>query len=738
MAEDSAIGRHIEAAAAAIFGEPNRRLSKKNDTRYGAQGSFSVRPDTGQWYDHESKEGGGVLDLIKREKGITGKDAIEWLRSIGCHIDDRQGYAPQRQQRPPVTDHGPAPAPWDDDPRESYGGEPSSQRGGADPAAEALRGPPTKIYPYEDPEGNIVLEVCRYEWIGDDGKKKKTFRQRRPPGPHDKPRDVKGGYVWNLKDTALVPYRLPQLMNAIEDGETLCVVEGERDADTLAAFDLAATCNPQGAGKWPDELTGYFQRAKRVVLFEDNDEAGRKHVSVVGAALKRAGIDVRLVRFEDLPPKSDVTDWIEGGATEDQLLDRIAKAEPWKPALPKTNYGAVRWQDIDTPGPEVEWLWDGYLTQNDKSIIGGESQAGKSFLAINLGLHIALGTPFLGETVAQGLVCYQAGESARGARRRLRAFRDQYDIEPGRHVPFVLLSKRIDLFSRDSGDVQGLIDEVKAWQSYYIDDPLRWVCIDTLARASVGAEENSAKDMGIVLDNIDKIEQALGCAVSAVHHMNATGGKLRGSTAVFANVEQVLAISRDPETKIRTLRVTKMKDEADGGEVKFELKVRDLGVDSKGKKVTSCVVVPSGQAQDMPGDQTGQRKLFRLRKNETDTFLAVLAALRDRGEIPPADIADKFNIPPGRRVVRWAHVVEKYAATTNENDPDEIAKILAGVGSRLRQFRVLERQNPFIWWTGKPVEGFPETYPERASPLPAREPDRPLSEADKEALTDLY
>lgn len=719
MAEESTIGRHIAAVAAAIFGKPNERLSKKNDQRYGSQGSFSVRPDTGQWFDHESKLGGGVLDLIQREKGLAGRDAIEWMRSIGCHVDDRAGYSqpPNRPQRAPDP-RDDSPAPWDDEPPQHA----PAQRG-HDPAAEALRNGPTKVYPYEDLDGKIVLEVCRYEWIDEHGEKKKTFRQRRPPGPQDKPRDVRNGYVWNLKDTPLVPYRLPKLWGPILDGETLFLVEGEKDADTLAEFDLASTCNPQGAGKWPDELTTYLQRAKRVVLFEDNDAAGRNHVAVVGAALKRAKIDVRVVDFRDQPEKSDVTDWIDAGATEEELLERIANARPWYPEVPKSNYGALRWQDIDEPGPEVEWLWDGYLTENDKSIIGGESQAGKSFLAINLGLHIAMGTPFLGAPVSQGLVCYQAGESARGARRRLKAFRDYNDIERGRHVPFVLLSKRIDLFSRDSGDVQGMIDEVKSWQAYYINDPLKWVCIDTLARASIGAEENSAKDMGIVLDNIDKIEQALQCAVSAVHHLNAAGGKLRGSTAVFANVEQVLGIARDPETKVRTLRVTKMKDEADGGEVKFELRVRDLGVDSKGKKVTSCVVVPSGQGTDAPEQpSTSEKKYFRLRKAETDTFLALLSALREHGEIPPAEIMDKFNMPPERRVVRWAHVVDKYAATTNETDPDEIAKILSTVGSRLRQFRVLERQNPYIWWTGKPVDGFPETYPDRQrAPKPVKD-----------------
>lgn len=733
MTAENEIGRHIEAAARALLGDPNQRLSKKNDLRFGTSGSFSVNPSTGQWYDHESKEGGGVLALIERQQGLKGSEAVEWLRSIGCAITDNR---PQNVQRRPSGgdsrryDDPPPPSGPEDYGRPVYGDAGNAVPEPNDPAAAALRAGPTRVYAYEDMSGDLVLEVCRYEWL-EDGKKKKTFRQRRPPGPKDKPKDVRQGYIWNLKNIELVPYGLPRLSHSIQNGETILICEGEKDVETLWEWGLAATCNPQGSGKWPEEFGKYFQAAKRVILCEDNDEAGRTHVSVVGSALKRQGIDVRVIDFRSMPPKSDVTDWRDAGGTEDEFLDLMSNAKRWTPEVPKSNYGALRWVDMDQPGPEVEWLWDNFLTQHDKSIIGGESQSGKSFLGINLGLHIALGRPFMGHDTAAGLVCYQAGESARGARRRMRAFRDEYDVPADREVPFVLLSKRIDLFSRDSGDVQGLIDEVKGWQAYYIDHPLRWLCIDTLARASVGAEENSAKDMGIVLDNLDKLEQSLGCAVSAVHHMNAVGSKLRGSSAVFANVEQVLVISRDQETNVRTLRVSKMKDDADGGTINFELKVRNLGQDVKGKPITSCVVMPAGwktgQAVPDAPDPAASRR-FKLRSREVEPFLAILRALKDHGEVPPADLAEKYGMPPERRVVRWPHVLTAYEAGTNEHDPEKIQKALSDAGTKLRQYHVIERENPFIWWTGRPVDGFVETYPPRArekkqDPATERRPD---------------
>ena len=47
---------------------------------------------------------------------------------------------------------------------------------------------------------------------------------------------------------------------------------------------------------------------------------------------------------------------------------------------------------------------------------------------------------------------------------------------------------------------------------------VRWVIVDTLARAMAGMEENSAKDMGIAVAGIEAIAIALDCAVTAVHH----------------------------------------------------------------------------------------------------------------------------------------------------------------------------------------------------------------------------
>src|SRR5262245_29054535 len=72
--------RIMPDVARAFWGEPNRRLSKNGELRWGSNGSKSVDVKKGVWHDHEAKEGGGVIALLKAE-GVD--DPAQWLREHG-------------------------------------------------------------------------------------------------------------------------------------------------------------------------------------------------------------------------------------------------------------------------------------------------------------------------------------------------------------------------------------------------------------------------------------------------------------------------------------------------------------------------------------------------------------------------------------------------------------------------------------------------------------------------------
>ena len=162
-------------------------------------------------------------------------------------------------------------------------------------------------YDYRDREGKLSFQVVRM--------RSKDFRARKP--------DSSGNdWIWNRKDTSNVPYRLPELM--AEPDRTVIVVEGEKDVDNLAKLNCIATCNAGGAGKWNFEHASYLL-GRDVIIIPDNDEPGRKHAQKVAQSLDKIAKKIRILELPDLPEKGDVSDWIAGGGTAEQLNQMIAE-----------------------------------------------------------------------------------------------------------------------------------------------------------------------------------------------------------------------------------------------------------------------------------------------------------------------------------------------------------------------------------------------------------------------------
>jgi hypothetical protein len=111
------------------------------------------------------------------------------------------------------------------------------------------------------------------------------------------------------------------------------IVEGEKDADNLFAAGFAATTNSGGAGKWTADLNRYFE-GRDIHILPDNDEAGAGHAQQVAAALLGVARSIRIIRLPGLPPKGDVTDWLDAGGTVDGLADLLRAAPEAEAAAP--------------------------------------------------------------------------------------------------------------------------------------------------------------------------------------------------------------------------------------------------------------------------------------------------------------------------------------------------------------------------------------------------------------------
>ena len=72
------IEQHTKEIAIALLGEPNEKLSKPSELRWGTFGSLSVDIEKGTFYDHEQASGGGLTQLI----ALHGKDPKTFLDEL--------------------------------------------------------------------------------------------------------------------------------------------------------------------------------------------------------------------------------------------------------------------------------------------------------------------------------------------------------------------------------------------------------------------------------------------------------------------------------------------------------------------------------------------------------------------------------------------------------------------------------------------------------------------------------
>jgi putative DNA primase/helicase len=169
-------------------------------------------------------------------------------------------------------------------------------------------------YIYHDEHGAPYIKITRrYKSNG-----KKDFSQSR----WDEDRWVSG-----TKDLERVPYHLPELLNSKD--RPIFFVEGEKDADRLAACGLLSTTASEGASaKWRPEQTRWFV-GRNVYIIPDNDKPGQDHAHKVARAINPVASSVRIVQLDDLPEKGDVSDWLDRGGDIANLIAICEAAPPW-------------------------------------------------------------------------------------------------------------------------------------------------------------------------------------------------------------------------------------------------------------------------------------------------------------------------------------------------------------------------------------------------------------------------
>ena len=230
---------------------------------------------------------------------------------------------------------------------------------------------------------------------------------------------------------------------------------------------------------------------------------------------------------------------------------------------------------------------EGLLTEGGASIIYGPSNCGKSFWILDLAACVATGRDFRGELeVDRGAVVYVALEGAYGVRNRVEALKRCGLLPDG--TPLYLCFAPVSLLT--PGHAERLAETVKAVAAQS-SLPCRLVVLDTLARAMPGGDENKGADMGTAVAAIDAVRLATRAHVATVHHCGKDEARgARGHSSLRAAVDTEIEISRGEGETVSTVRITKQRDLPTGEPMPFTLESVTLGLDRRGKPITSCTV----------------------------------------------------------------------------------------------------------------------------------------------------
>lgn len=234
---------------------------------------------------------------------------------------------------------------------------------------------------------------------------------------------------------------------------------------------------------------------------------------------------------------------------------------------------------INTPPPT--WIIKRVLPQAGLAVTYGDSGSGKTFLALDMSVSIALGEQWRGNRVKQGTVAYVAAEDANGVRMRIKAIAQQRGINLA-DVPLYILPESPNFMKGE--DVADVLKAVRAMPS-----KPSVIFVDTWAQVTPGANENSGEDMGKALGYCKQLHKATKALIVLIHHSGKDSSKgARGWSGLRAAADCEIEVSRCDDD--REAQITKQKNATDGARFGFRLLPVVVGEDEDGEDIVSCVL----------------------------------------------------------------------------------------------------------------------------------------------------
>lgn len=241
--------------------------------------------------------------------------------------------------------------------------------------------------------------------------------------------------------------------------------------------------------------------------------------------------------------------------------------------------------------PSQRWLVKGIIPDASVGSIYGQSGTYKSFLALDLLAHISNGYPWFERKVIAAPCVYVPFEGQGGIPKRVAAWRlaRQHQVHNQVTTNMGFISDRMNL--RDANDRDRLVQTLTqgGWAGGVL-------CIDTLAQAGAGIDENSSEGMGEMIAIFQELQQRLGGVVLVIHHSGKVeSAGLRGWSGLRGALDFAISTSvpKDGGFMEAEFTLDKVKDGESGRSIGFQMVSVHLGYDEDGDAVSSLTVSPT-------------------------------------------------------------------------------------------------------------------------------------------------
>lgn len=487
--------------AVALLGKPENELHGGKQLRWGSRGSFKIDLPEGLWHDKEANEGGGVLKLVMRERGCDKAGALQWMEGNGF-IEPR---APDQ--------------------------------------AKAQR----QFYDYRDEQGTVLFRV-----------------ERRPTDPRflQHGPDGKGGFVCRpgcMKGVRKVLYRLDRLIAASTD-QIVFFTEGEKDCDRLLSLGLVATTNPAGAGKYEGlaDCIAEYLAGRRVVILEDNDEAGASHVANGLKAIGSSAAIVAGLKLDGLKAKGDVSDWLDAGGSAAELVALAETALARDTTDTAMAYEATPYQWIEPDQiPMRPWVLGRWLLRGTVAAVIAPGGIGKTTLICGTALSMVTGRPLLGKAVWEGqkrVWLWNLEDPLLELQRSIQASALRWGVGQdelaGRlFVDTAMEGRGLCTAVENDGGFKVLAPVYEAITAELIRRKIDVLVIDPFV-SSHEVEENANSKIDKIAKAWGRVANAANCVIVLVHHTSKAGAaevtalSARGAKALTDACRSALVLNR--------------------------------------------------------------------------------------------------------------------------------------------------------------------------------------------------